>query len=317
MIAFLKNATFYKKIIALGLLILGSMLVITFLGIAIASLFWKDAVSGMLHSSDNMNYLSNIPLLKFLQAFSQIGTFVLPVVLFSLFTEGNVFKSLKMDFRLKGSTILFTVLLIISAVPFINLLLTLNGCLQLPSWLSGVENWIRSTEENAAVLTQSLLQVNTLWGLLVNLLIIALIPAVGEEMLFRGVIQSMLVKNLKNKHVAVWIAAIIFSAVHMQFLGFVPRMVLGLIMGYLFLWSGSLYLSMIAHFINNAFAVTLAYLSTINIIPLETSELGSSSGEWMAVLISIIFASVFFYLIFRSEKNKNKKRLSAEFEILP
>ena len=114
MIAFLKNATFYKKIIALGLLILGSMLVITFLGIAIASLFWKDAVSGMLHSSDNLNYLSNIPLLKFLQAFSQIGTFVLPVVLFSLFTEGNVFKSLKMDFRLKGSTILFTVLLIIS-----------------------------------------------------------------------------------------------------------------------------------------------------------------------------------------------------------
>ncbi|MEI8202028.1 MAG: CPBP family intramembrane glutamic endopeptidase [Bacteroidota bacterium] len=291
----------YKKLIALGLLIIGSMVLLSFLGIAIASLFWHEEVSAMLNHTESISNLSNVSLLKFLQAFSQIGTFILPVILFLIFTEGNIIKPMKIKLPKRAISAILAILLIIAVVPFINFLLTLNSYLQLPAFMSSIENWMRTTEDSAAVLTQSFLQVTDIQGYFVNIFVIALIPAIGEEMLFRGVIQSILVKNMKNKHLAVWLSAIIFSAIHMQFFGFLPRMVLGLVLGYLFLWSDSLLLSMLAHFSNNAFAVTLAYLGTIHSIPQETGDMGSSSSEWLVILISTLIASALFYLIYKQE----------------
>ncbi len=304
MYAFLQHYPLYKKLMALGLLIIGCMILLSFLGLAIAALFWHNEVSGMLNHTENISALSNVGLMKFLQAFSQIGTFILPVILFALFTEGNIHKSLKLNIPIRFNSALFSILLIICIVPFINFLLTLNSYMQFPSFMSGIEDWMRRSEDSAAVLTQSFLEVNTFGGLMVNMFVIALIPAIGEEMLFRGVIQTMLVKNMRNKHIAIWISAILFSAIHMQVFGFLPRLVLGLVLGYLFLWSGSLYLSMLAHFANNAFAVTLAYLGTIQSIPQESGDLGSSFGEWVIVIISSLLASVFFYLIYRQGKSK-------------
>jgi membrane protease YdiL (CAAX protease family) len=95
--------------------------------------------------------------------------------------------------------------------------------------------------------------------MIINLFIIAILPAVGEEFFFRGVLQKILIKLFKSGHVAIWVTAFIFSAMHFQFFGFVPRFILGLIFGYLFFWSGTLWLPVISHFINNAVPVIMAY----------------------------------------------------------
>ena len=96
--------------------------------------------------------------------------------------------------------------------------------------------------------------------LVVNLIIVALLAAVGEELLFRGSMQNIFLEWTKNKHAAVWITAVLFSALHAQFYGFLPRMLLGVVLGYLYIWSGSLWLSMLFHFLNNGLAVLFSYL---------------------------------------------------------
>ncbi|MEL7006274.1 MAG: CPBP family intramembrane glutamic endopeptidase, partial [Bacteroidota bacterium] len=97
---------------------------------------------------------------------------------------------------------------------------------------------------------------------LVAIIVIAVIPAIGEEIVFRGMLQNELHTASKNAHVAIWVSAIIFSAIHMQFFGFFPRLLLGALFGYLYYWSGNLIIPILAHFINNGFSLVLVYLST-------------------------------------------------------
>src|SRR5690554_5832087 len=92
------------------------------------------------------------------------------------------------------------------------------------------------------------------------LIVIGLIPAVGEELLFRGLVQNQIGAITKNIHVAIWLAAFLFSTFHFQFYGFVPRMFLGVLFGYLYYWSGNLFIAMLAHFINNGLTLILLYM---------------------------------------------------------
>jgi membrane protease YdiL (CAAX protease family) len=136
----------------------------------------------------------------------------------------------------------------------------INSAMHLPDWLSGVERWMTEKEEKANSLIDLLITSNTFWVMMLNLLMIALLPAIGEELIFRGVFQKIFYKLFKSGHLAIWFTAFIFSALHLQFFGFVPRFILGLVFGYLFFWSGTLWLPVISHFVNNAFPVVLAYL---------------------------------------------------------
>jgi uncharacterized protein len=114
-------------------------------------------------------------------------------------------------------------------------------------------------EDNANALIKQLLVMNSPWELLLNLLVVGVAPALGEELVFRGVIQQQAQRLFKNPHVAIWITAILFSAIHFQFAGFLPRMVLGGVLGYLFWWSGNLWLPIIGHFFFNSFQVIAYY----------------------------------------------------------
>src|SRR5690606_9694418 len=97
-------------------------------------------------------------------------------------------------------------------------------------------------------------------ALAINLLMIAIIPAIGEELLFRGGIQNIFYKWFKNPHIAIWAAAILFSAIHVQFYGFIPRMLLWALFGYLLVWGKSIWYPIIGHFINNGSAVVTAFI---------------------------------------------------------
>ncbi len=116
-------------------------------------------------------------------------------------------------------------------------------------------------EGNAEKLTLAFLKMDSPLDLMLNILIVALLPAIGEELLFRGCLQQLLVEWTKKPHLSIFIAAALFSAIHFQFLGFVPRMLIGAFLGYLFYWSGNLWYAIIGHFVNNALQVVGYYFA--------------------------------------------------------
>ncbi|MGI4885941.1 MAG: CPBP family intramembrane glutamic endopeptidase [Janthinobacterium lividum] len=150
--------------------------------------------------------------------------------------------------------------LILVIVPLMSVLVAWNAGTHFPAFLHDFELWARAKEDQAGALTKFLTQFGTAGRLLVGVLVIAVVPAVAEELVFRGVIQQNLVRWFGSRHAGVWVAAAIFSAIHFQFFGFVPRFVLGLILGYLYEWSGNILVPMAAHFTNNAFQLVLLYL---------------------------------------------------------
>ncbi|MEM8966974.1 MAG: CPBP family intramembrane glutamic endopeptidase, partial [Bacteroidota bacterium] len=136
------------------------------------------------------------------------------------------------------------------------------------------ENWARGKEEELKELTEYLTRFDSIAGLLIGLVVIAVLPAVGEELLFRGLVQPKLQQLFGNAHVAIWLSAICFSAIHLQFYGFFPRLLLGALFGYLFYWSGNLWYAIFAHFVNNGFTLLMLYLyqQEITDIDMEATE---------------------------------------------
>jgi membrane protease YdiL (CAAX protease family) len=148
------------------------------------------------------------------------------------------------------------VMAMVSISPLIDVLSTWNQGLQLPESLKSIEDWMINTEKAAEATTNTLLNTDSWGGFIMNILIIAIMAGIGEELMFRGVIQKILIGWTKNIHLGILYTAIIFSTIHFQFYGFVPRMILGMVLGYLYIWSKSLWVPVIAHAINNALTVT-------------------------------------------------------------
>jgi hypothetical protein len=243
-------------------------------------------------------------MLKYFQVVQSIGLFIVPPIILGWLFKGNIIKYLNLHKNVNGASILLVTLLIIFALPLINFIGEWNTQMNFPEWLSGVERWMKNAEENAAELTEVFLKVETTGGLLFNLFMIALLPAIGEELLFRGVIQRIFTKMMQNHHWGIWISAILFSALHMQFYGFVPRMLLGVLFGYLLVWSGSMWLPIIAHFINNGFAVIAIYLVDKNIVNPKVESIGSSPDEYLAIGFSLVAVVLIMWLI-KKENRKN------------
>ena len=138
---------------------------------------------------------------------------------------------------------------------------------------------------------------------LFNIFMIALLPALGEELLFRGIVQKIFTQWSKNVHLGVWISAVLFSAMHVQFYGFIPRMMLGALLGYLLVWSGSLWLPIMAHFVNNASAVIFTYLFDKQMMTVNPDKIGTES-DYTSVLISVLLTGVLLWLIYKKERPK-------------
>ena len=192
---------------------------------------------------------------------------------------------------------LLTVAIMCFAFPLINALALLNESLHLPSFLSGLEEWIRLKESQAMEITVAFLKVDNWSGLLLNILIIGVIPALGEELLFRGVIQKELFSIYGKIHMSIWITAFLFSAMHLQFLGFIPRFLIGGLLGYLFYWSGSIWLPILAHFVNNAGAVILSYFINQQSISKEVEHLGAEDGQLSMLVIALLGLLMLLYLL--------------------
>jgi uncharacterized protein len=233
------------------ILLVGMFVAAPFLGLEITKI-----MSGNFDFADP----ENMYLAKYLQLLSHLGMFIVPSFILAWWFGRRIFSYLYLNNN-PGIRILFlSGVIIFAAVPFINYVLELNMQMHFPESLKGLENWMRQSEETAERVTRSFLAVESTEGLLFNIFLIAVIPAIGEELMFRGVLMRIFRQWLSNPHWAVWITAIIFSTIHMQFFGFFPRMILGVLFGYLVVYSGSLWPAIVAHFVNNAAAVISFYL---------------------------------------------------------
>jgi hypothetical protein len=223
--------------------------------------------------------------------------------------HGNIAEYLSLNKSVNFASVLLVLLLSLSASPLINFIGEMNANMQLPEWLSGVEGWMKNAEESAAELTEAFLKVDSLGGLFFNIFMVAFLPAIGEELLFRGVIQRIFTNWTKNIHWGIWITAMLFSALHMQFYGFVPRMFLGVLFGYLLVWSGSMWLPIIAHFINNCVAVVAMYMIDKKIITPDIEEIGSTSDSYYMAVVSFVLIVIFMLMIKRQNSKANQESM--------
>ena len=247
----------------------------------------------------------NIQVLKFIQFFNTMGLFCLPGILFVLLLYKYPVNFLKLNKPFNAQYFILVVFLFFSFLPLLNLVATLNAEMHFPEWLSGIEEWMRNSEDKAAEITTAFLRMSGSADLLFNILLIGILPAIGEELIFRGIIQQIINKGKSNYHIGIWISAILFSALHFQFYGFFPRLLLGALFGYLFAWSRNLWVPIFAHFLNNTFALLAVYYLGIDKVEKQVDQLGATSETyWYAIVGGLIFTGIAIYAkrIFDAQK---------------
>ncbi|HYX07712.1 MAG TPA: CPBP family intramembrane glutamic endopeptidase [Bacteroidales bacterium] len=242
----------------------------------------------------------HVAALKYFQIVQELGLFLIPPLLIAPLLSYHPGTFLGTSVSPDAKRTMMVILLMFMAAPFINFTAYLNSQLSLPEGLSGVEQWMKSTEQSADEITKLFLNVNTTGGFIVNILMIGILPAIGEELLFRGLLQRLFSEMTRNYHAGIFIAAFLFSALHLQFFGFLPRFLMGVFFGYLLVWSGSIWLPIIAHFVNNTTAVVVFYLMHRNVIPGGFDEIGSTPADYSWIFISTIVLGVLIYLIRRN-----------------
>ena len=263
----LKQSTGMRIFLFLIIFLIG-----TLIGAAVSKLFVIDGDTGM----------------KIGQGIASIFMFVVPPIVYYYITrKENRMQALGLR-RLSSPwwLIIVALALMIVSIPVTTTLTTWNEGMHLGGAFSGIEKWMKELEETAQALTDKMTNVDTIGGLLLNLLVIALIPAVGEEMTFRGVIQQSLTRRM-NPHIAIILSAAIFSFFHFQFFGFFPRLFLGILLGYMFYITGSLWTSILMHFVNNGAAVTLYYLGNIGVIE-DAEHWGETQNVWIIVASAVM-----------------------------
>ena len=224
--------------------------------------------------------------IKYSLMVQEISFFIVPAVIILKKHNPGYQGSIMSINTLRINNLFLVIILAFCTFPVTGFAGQLNSGMVLPEWLSGVGEWMRDKEDYADHLLDLIMTPETFAGMLLNILIIAALPAISEELIFRGVFQKIFQNIFRSAHISVWFTSFLFSAIHLQFYGFLPRFILGLIFGYLFLWSRNLWFPVIAHFINNAVPVAGAYIKGW-----EAVNAPSDEGFWKQITI-VMFSLV-------------------------
>ena len=257
-------------------------------------------------SETSLNSPEGINLLKYFQVIQSIGLFVVPPFIIGWLYQGNFSEYLKINRSTRVQSFLLASICLLAVIPFINFLGAINSQMTFPESLSGLEGWMKNMENAAQVMIEKFMKVDGISGLMFNIFMIAVLPALGEELMFRGVIQRIFSDWTKNYHWGIWISAFLFSAMHMQFYGFLPRMALGAMFGYLLVWTGTMWVPILAHFVNNLMGVLGYFLIGKGVLSKDIEEWGTGSEQFPLVVISFLAVGILLFVIFRSEQAKTK-----------
>lgn len=290
-------------LLILAIVGIGFIFVGPFIGFFAALPFYPGSMLEMTEAiQDPVNHPElKIPL-YIMQGFATFVGLIVGPTLF-LARDGKPVSLLFKNNKAEILPIIVTVVVVIVFMVVNSVFIEWNSTVNFPSFLDDFERWARELEDNAERTTEYLTQFTSWWELMIAVLVIAVLPAIGEELVFRGLIQNELYKATKNIHVSIWFAAILFSTIHFQFFGFVPRMLLGALFGYLYYWSGSLSLAILAHFVNNGASLLALYLYQKGTFEfdMETPQAAPANVVMFAALVTGALL-YYFYKYFEHRK---------------
>lgn len=260
-----------------------------------------SAIIGILFTQQGIELSASKEFLRISQVILALSIFLIPSVLYAYLFHDKPKTYLKVTTFQQPLFIVLVVLLMVVIQPFIYMAGYFNEQMVLPEFMAPVEQWMIESEKSSERLISLFLVDKSPLNYILNIFVIAIVAGVTEEIFFRGCLQQSVKKIVLNKNAAVWITAFIFSTVHLQFYGFVPRLLLGALLGYLFIWSGSIWVPVIAHTLHNALNVVLMqyYYGTPDYK--EMQNMGIEQHIWLGIL-SFAISCLFLFLLYKKRK---------------
>jgi len=320
----------FTQIIMLAFTMIVCFLLFMFIGILFAPLLFGVSISELMSIISGTDSTQSLNIQRYIQVLYSLGFFVIPAFFVAYLFSRFPIRYLCLDNRRQTvdsrhqtedirysepetqnskletrnlKWFIATLILMLAAMPCINMLVAFNEMIVFPESLSGLEQRLKDSEEVARKMTKLFLNVDNIGGLFFNIFMIAVLPALGEELIFRGVIQKILIRWTGSIHAGIIVGGLLFSMMHMQFYGFFPRWLLGIMFGYLLIWSGTMWLPVFAHFVNNAVAVLFSFLIYKGVISESIEKFGSN---WHDIPVTVLAAAICAFLLwkmYRSSKN--------------
>ena len=292
------NSSSFNQLIILLIITLCSWLLISISAMYIGTLIWNiDLINTAEQISANPGFA------RYFQITQSIALFIIPPLLFAIITQNNPLSWLKILTPNRRNVIL-AILIVLIAQPLVSYLGYLNSNIHFPEYLSNLEDWITTKEEEAMKLTEIFLLTSDWFLIVLNVTIIAVIPAIGEELLFRGALQKLITAITNNYHISILITAFLFSAMHMQFFGFFPRFFLGVIFGYLIVYGKSIWLPITAHFINNFSAFILYNISISKDSASDKNPLSVSDSHPNFIWVTLSAVGIIIIIAYLKKKHE-------------
>lgn len=267
----------------IGLILLG--MVVGNLGfILVFQLVKQSSVSELISGDDLVNMLTTRQLL-IMQMSSQVLSLVIPSIIFIRHWPSSISKINSKDFDLILLGI--ALLLFLFFMPIVGWSAYLNQTITLADWMI-------DSEQKMIQLMAQLLEFKSIADLVIGIVVIALIPALAEELVFRGIIQNLLAKILNRADLSIILTALVFSIIHMQFAGFLPRFLLGLILGFIYFRAGNLWVVIVLHFINNAVQVFTFHFMSSDILT-ELTKIQEPPDLYLSIISCLLFFLLIFY----------------------
>lgn len=301
---FLAGKAFYHKLLAFTLLFLGMYIIVPLVFLIFSIPFVGMEAFEPVTVDSNM---LNINLMKALQLFTQVGIFGVSTWIFVRMQEDNVSQHLGLKRFSNIKTLLVSIALLFCSLPLVYVSMEWNQNLPFPESLSGFKESLMQQQARSEEMMEIFLNTSGIGGLLFNIFLIALIPAFFEEIFFRGALQKLFFDRIKNVHISIIIVSILFSAVHFQFFSFLPRFVLGLALGYMAFYSGSLWTAIVAHAVNNGVSVVIAWMFYNGYTSYNYHEIGETP-HWTITVLALVLSVIF--VVFLRKKSSSNQSLS-------
>lgn len=278
------------------------LLLFSFTGLLLSIVF-ISILAPVIGGIDSLNFI------RVMQVFQSVFIFLVPALLCAYLFNEDGWQYLKIKKAVNLKVLIYSIILIVAIQPLISFTGYYNKMMTLPESLSELEQSMQAMENSAAALLERLMADHSPDVVIANFIVIAVAAGITEEFFFRGSLQQLVKKICHNRHVTVWITAFIFSFIHFQFYGFVPRMLLGALLGYIFLWSGNLWIPVIVHTLNNALSVALYYKFHSTPVYDRLESFGTGDTVW-ATVASIAVTGVILSLLSREYQRNNPEEFT-------
>ena len=301
---FLFNEHPSKQLLFTGLVVIACWIGFQIISFSTGIFIFRIPVNQLAADLKDYSNPEIVSFLKYVQAITSFGMFIFAAFIIAREIELNWKKFLTLDKNPGLIPLIITGLFVIIILPFTNLLTYLNAEIHFPELLSGLERFFHTKEDQMQQIMEAFLNVNGLGALIINLFVIAVIPALGEELIFRGIVQDRFTVWIKNHHIAILLTSFIFSALHIQFLSFLPRFFLGMVLGYMFYWSKSIWLTIVSHFINNVLAVIFYQLYYNGKVDKTIELVGTPQHGIVYSIIAVLLGGVLIFVLMRYYEKK-------------